>query len=165
MMRIPDGWGRCISCDAGWYPIIVELDAALANLDPNYEVQQVKEKYGTLRYYCEPAPCAEAECDKQFMAAHPRPKSMGDPGFQKWADLWDAHCETPEHDAGFTAVHDPWIAHRDEMWSKFDALVRAAEKKSAKTCERCGQPGSIRGRRGWVKTLCDDCASVGGWQA
>lgn len=51
MRRIPDGWGRWISCDAGWYPIIVELDRDLAALDPDYELYQVKEKFGGLRYY------------------------------------------------------------------------------------------------------------------
>jgi len=51
MRRIPDGWGRWISCDAGWYPIIVELDRDLAALDPDYELHQVKEKFGGLRFY------------------------------------------------------------------------------------------------------------------
>lgn len=51
MRRIPDGWGRWISCDAGWYPIITELDRRLAAVDPGYELHQVKEKFGCLRYY------------------------------------------------------------------------------------------------------------------
>jgi len=51
LRRIPTGWGRWISCDAGWYPLICELDSQLAQLDPEYEVHQVKEKFGTLRYY------------------------------------------------------------------------------------------------------------------
>lgn len=51
MGRIPDGWGRWISCRAGWYPLIVALDRRLAALDPNYVVLQCKEKFGRLRYY------------------------------------------------------------------------------------------------------------------
>lgn len=51
LLRIPDGWGRWISCDRGWYPIICDLDAALAELDPAYELHQVKEKFGGLRFY------------------------------------------------------------------------------------------------------------------
>lgn len=51
MERIPDGWGRWIDCGKGWYPLIVELDARLAEIDPDYEVHQAKEKYGSLRYY------------------------------------------------------------------------------------------------------------------
>jgi hypothetical protein len=55
LRRIPDGWGRWISHDAGWYPIVTGLDERLAAIDPNYAVHQVKEKFGTLRYYAEPS--------------------------------------------------------------------------------------------------------------
>lgn len=51
MRRIPDGWGRWIGCSRGWYPIIIELDQALAAIDPGYQVHQVKEKLGGLRVY------------------------------------------------------------------------------------------------------------------
>lgn len=54
LRRIPDGWGRWISHDAGWYPIVVEVDQRLSAIDPEYVVHQVKEKFGTLRYYCAP---------------------------------------------------------------------------------------------------------------
>jgi hypothetical protein len=59
LLRIPDGWGRWISCDAGWYPLITRLDAQLAALDPGYVVHQVKEKFGTLRYYAQPSSADE----------------------------------------------------------------------------------------------------------
>ncbi|SFQ69239.1 hypothetical protein SAMN05421853_12319 [Roseivivax halotolerans] len=36
-------------------------------------------------------------------------------------------------------------------------IVDRYEELSAHTCERCGKPGEIR-RRGWLETLCDDCA-------
>ena len=49
MMRIPDGWGRWIRCDRGRDSIIVDVDQKLAELDPNYVVHQVKEKFGGLR--------------------------------------------------------------------------------------------------------------------
>lgn len=53
LRRVPDGWGRWIECDRGWYPLIVDLDRRLAAMDFGYELYQVKEKYGTLCYYCE----------------------------------------------------------------------------------------------------------------
>lgn len=53
LLRIPDGWGRWISCSAGWYPLVTQLDTALAELDSGYTVHQCKEKLGTLRYYGE----------------------------------------------------------------------------------------------------------------
>lgn len=66
MIRIPDGWGRWISCDAGWYRLIIDLDAALAALDPDYVIHQVKEKFGTLRFYAETDLMGERA--KQFAA-------------------------------------------------------------------------------------------------
>lgn len=51
LMRIPDGWGRWIGHRKGWYPLVIRLDEALAAVDPNYEIEQVKEKYGALRFY------------------------------------------------------------------------------------------------------------------
>ena len=40
-----------------------------------------------------------------------------------------------------------------------DAVMEAidkAEEESLKTCELCGEPGSLRGV-GWVSTMCDKC--------
>lgn len=51
LSRIPPHWGRWIDCEAGWFPLIVELHGQLLELDPNYVVRQVKEKFGSLRYY------------------------------------------------------------------------------------------------------------------
>lgn len=52
--RIPTTWGsRHLSIGPGWYSIVVALDRAIAALYPDYEVHQVKEKFGGLRYYCE----------------------------------------------------------------------------------------------------------------
>jgi hypothetical protein len=44
------GWYGCIVND-GWKDIVLECDAMLSYMDPNYKIQQVKEKFGTLRYY------------------------------------------------------------------------------------------------------------------
>jgi len=63
LRRIPDGWGRWIGCQAGWYPLIVKLDQDLAAIDPEYELNQVKEKFGTLRYYIELSDTARARPD------------------------------------------------------------------------------------------------------
>jgi hypothetical protein len=52
LRRIPTGWGRWIDCEAGWYPILADLEAKLSTLDPDYTVLQIKEKFGTLRFYC-----------------------------------------------------------------------------------------------------------------
>ncbi len=103
--RIPDGWGRWIQCGAGWYPILARLNERLREIDPDYQVHQIKEKFGTLRFY--------------------------------WAGL--------NYDAG-------------------EAAVAEAETESARTCESCGNLGHLRTRRGWSRTLCDDCSRSEGYE-
>ncbi len=43
--------GTVLSTDAGWDELIAEADERLAELDPNYTVLQIKEKFGGLRFY------------------------------------------------------------------------------------------------------------------
>ena len=45
------GWYGVIVGPA-WADLVLDADAALAKIDPDYEIHQVKEKYGGLRYYC-----------------------------------------------------------------------------------------------------------------
>lgn len=111
LRRIPDGWGRWISVDAGWYPMVIATDRLLAEIDHDYVVHQIKEKFGTLRYYCIPG------------SADPRP----------------------------------------EMLDAFDAITDDAERASAITCERCGEPGVLQRTRYWAKTLCHACADPLGY--
>src|SRR3712207_6213545 len=40
--RIPDGWGRWISCSKGWYPLLVQLDSQLKEIAPTYQIHQCK---------------------------------------------------------------------------------------------------------------------------
>jgi hypothetical protein len=54
LKRIPARWGRYLDIDAGWYALIANLDQQLRGADTNYVVHQVKEKFGTLRFYCAP---------------------------------------------------------------------------------------------------------------
>ena len=105
LARIPDGLGRWIGCGPGWYPILARLEGRLQAIDPDYRVHQIKEKFGTLRFY--------------------------------WASR--------NLDAGEVAVAD-------------------AEAESERTCERCGNPGRLRKRNGWFRTVCDDCAQSGGYE-
>ena len=35
----------------GWKKLVLKCDAMLSHVDPNYEIGQVKEKFGELRYY------------------------------------------------------------------------------------------------------------------
>jgi len=37
-------------------------------------------------------------------------------------------------------------------------MISMAEQMSFKICEKCGKPGSLHKRGGWLKTLCTKCA-------
>lgn len=168
LLRIPDGWGRWIGCSRGWYPILVELDEQLAALFPGYELHQVKEKYGGLRFYW-----AEGE----------RATDPGDP--EPALPVLDDHAQPAENDAVWAAwesAHDDWQQRLDRYLqtdegaarrAAFDRrlqlaeqLIDAAERRADATCELCGQPGQsccTRGPHPWYQTLCDDCARERGY--
>lgn len=48
----------------GWHPLVRELEAKLLDIDQDYRLQQVKEKFGGLRYYATSA--ADPEPDGLF---------------------------------------------------------------------------------------------------
>ena len=45
-----------------------------------------------------------------------------------------------------------------------NAAVAAATAKSLTICERCGRPGQLLDRHGWLTTLCPDCAQGGAYR-
>ena len=49
--RVDAGMGCGSFILDGWRDIILKLDEDIAKLDPNYRVDQIKEKFGGLRYY------------------------------------------------------------------------------------------------------------------
>lgn len=66
--------------------------------------------------------------------------------FQAFPHRW----QPPARDGTFTA----WT--REEA-TRLDSIVQSFEEKSVVTCERCGQPGKLRGERKRWLTLCDSC--------
>lgn len=49
--RFQPPWPRSLAIGEGWYPLILRLDKQMAEIDPDYSLLQVKEKFGGLRYY------------------------------------------------------------------------------------------------------------------
>lgn len=88
-------------CGLGWYHIIERLTRDLVDISEADEldtkVVQIKEKYGTLRFYLS--------------------------------------------------------AETEDM----SALIDEAEKKSARTCELCGQEGEMEVRNHWLSVRCQKC--------
>jgi len=53
--RFGDKWIKQIDCDDGWLNLINDCHEKLSSIDPNYTIFQIKQKFGTLRYYAEPS--------------------------------------------------------------------------------------------------------------
>lgn len=64
--KIPTQWGKSIDCGPGWYQIVIELDRSLTAALPPFQVLQVKQKFGALRFYWS---CDQAS-DEQRAAAN-----------------------------------------------------------------------------------------------
>lgn len=159
LLRIPDGWGRWISCDRGWYPLLVELDKQLRALLPDYVICQVKEKYGGLRYYWEPGEEVHDPADPE----PPAPMRNGDEAeWKRWRRQHETWCERLDVYLG-TQQGRERVADLRRRVDLAHQLVEAAERRAATTCERCGATGCLNrtsdGMR-WYKTLCAGCAAA-----
>lgn len=159
LRRIPPGWGRWISCGAGWYPLLVQLDADISAIAPDYEVHQVKEKFGGLRFYFGLQHRYPACCIRVFEEFPVPPREDADR--EEWSSAnraqWDAliaHVASGEHDS---EEQERLQSELSEIEEVVDAIVRAAEDRSIRTCEECGGHGEQRNVRGWISTLCDAC--------
>jgi hypothetical protein len=53
---------------------------------------------------------------------------------------------------------NPICYHNQEhIWELADSLM----EQSYKICEACGNPGELRSKRHWIKTMCDSCEKAG----
>lgn len=95
----------------GWFEIIEELCSKIEQVlskyakdEHKFQVAQVKEKFGGLRFYVE-------------------------------------YCVN--------------VINQQDI-ELIESYIIAAETKSYKTCEKCGNLGTLR-KSGWHRTLCDEC--------
>ena len=51
---VPEYW-KSIDVDEGWYQLVIDCDRELTGVDPKYQIYQVKEKFGGLRFYTKPS--------------------------------------------------------------------------------------------------------------
>ena len=54
-LKIKEPYLPYVDVDEGWYQLVLDCDEELSAIDPNYDLQQVKEKFGSLRYYFQPS--------------------------------------------------------------------------------------------------------------
>lgn len=183
LLRIPDGWGRWISCSPGWFELLARAERELTTVCSTFTVHQVKEKFGTLRLDVEfdhdddlpvHVRAAEPECPSRRELAEIL--VLTDAGDEAAVgDAWQAAYEkvfVPAHDewalrveaireseAGRRASEDQ--ARREE---DFAQQVQRFEKESANVCELCGAAGELShtvARSPWYAVRCESCREGG----
>lgn len=50
-LRLDPTFGRHIDCDEGWHDLICKMHNEIIDVDPDYSIYQIKEKFGVLRVY------------------------------------------------------------------------------------------------------------------
>lgn len=59
--KISPPFGKYIDVDEGWYQIVIDCDKELTEIDSNYIVIQIKQKFAGLRYYFEQSDVYDGE--------------------------------------------------------------------------------------------------------
>jgi hypothetical protein len=121
---------------SGWYPIVDTLCNEIKRelgfeLSKQFSVEQIKEKFGTLRFYW--SLCNRGDMHLDVFSPDGAVRSS-------------VVTIEPSLAADAAAVNGACDRLRE--------LVDEACEASARVCQRCGAPGSLR-PLGWVQTLCD----------
>lgn len=136
------------STPPGWRAIVNKLDRCIEDLDPDYyAIVQVKEKFGTLRFYCDftektPDDVTDEQVDALGWAIDVVAQRI-----QSIGPVSEALALSRQ------SKLDSLIQLRNS-WTPIRRLILDAEAQSAATCELCGEPGASTSSGYWVKTLC-----------
>lgn len=180
----PTLYGRrfCFECDDGWLDEIRRLSVLAESLNmvaaklggrAKISASQVKEKFGTLRFYYSvepvmPTPFRQIDELADFLL-----RKLG--YFGKIAIYKAVPRAIVRLVAGINrriAYAIPFFGRKYNVISNaldeaMDSLVRDAEKRCFSRCEKCGDYiGTDYEKRcnttGWIKYLCEDCAKASG---
>jgi hypothetical protein len=66
--KIVPEYRKSIEVDEGWYQLVIDCDKELTGADPKYQIYQVKEKFGGLRYYTKPSNLEDKDILKRIAA-------------------------------------------------------------------------------------------------
>jgi len=128
-------------CGDGWYNLIDELcetiTIIIGNKDIKFVADQVKEKFGGLRFYY-----------------HMEGKNVNN-GLGWFSHLMIKFSWVRQKYWKFIHFRQKFYKNTTE---KIEHAIRVAEHKSYEICEICGKNGKLRGK-GWLTTQCDKCWS------
>lgn len=88
---------KLIQCDSGWDRIIFSCHKELLLLDPDYQVLQIKEKFGGLRYYFQPQTLVQTTINKMYEIT------------RKYETLSLLTCEKCGEPGTMHLVNDQWM--------------------------------------------------------
>jgi hypothetical protein len=147
----------------GWCDIIDQLDRDITEIDPDYSITQVKEKFGTLRFYADfdepelPLGITNEEVwsiGRMVSDLYRELQKIDDP--EGWFGKGAEFEEVPDwKEKQIREDYANLRALRGKL-RPIQKLIDEAEALSAKTCEWCGDAGEARSG-GWILTLCDSC--------
>jgi hypothetical protein len=147
LLRIPDGWGRWISCSSGWFALLAHGEGELAVVCPTFAVHQIKEKYGTLPLYVEFD--GDDDLPAELRAAEPRCPPLAD--LADGLGIKDASRDGPVGGAWqngyatvFVPAHEEWTARVEALRESGGGMHAAADRaRPAVRCDECLDAGWI----------------------
>lgn len=131
-----EGWPPYVSISYGWKNLVTKLISDLDKLNVPWKAAQIKEKFGTLRFYA---------------------------SIQYITDDWRMKVSKPNYKLSkfdkqlFKFYHKP-KEEQDKLRDKFDRLIAIAEYASGYICELCSKNGLTRHQISHIQTLCNKCA-------
>jgi hypothetical protein len=153
LSHIPDGYGRWISCDRGWYPLLAEFEQNLSALKKDYALYEIKQKYGELRINCsvrkEISPPDDFEPEYPHQGSELE-KAQWSAEHKLWYQRVKEYLKTSEG----RKIEKDDIA----LQNMADLLVKDIERKALNTCEVCSQQGqktATKAASPWIAVLCE----------
>jgi hypothetical protein len=141
-------WG--FECGPGWFKILKDLATELKHEDvlETITVDQVKEKFGTIRFYVSFDNLPKGRFDNILHV-------LGDQFFST-SHIGKILCSIP-----MIRVYTIGHFFHDMMKSrqyvkKMYKIISKYENMTAHTCESCGEKGKLN-PKGWISCLCDPC--------
>ena len=169
---MPDGWRLAFGDE-----MVERIQKELERFDyvDKYFISQIKEKYGSLRWYDDGVPYKLSEkyrelycnlyniegkinipktLEGEVLKEHFRSHYISLFDREKHGDMTDEEVEAYNRDC-VVIYH----LHTIEDKCHVPDIIQADEDKSSVTCINCGKPAEWKSR-GWIYPYCDDCKNA-----
>lgn len=167
-------WG--IECGDGWYDLMDNLCARLNDICEKYDVKivadQVKEKYGTLRFYysVEFGKRWTRKFSRMSNFLHTISSHLSYTRFPKLVNYINhMYCDARDKEwqldnqVYITKHCNGWIKHGQFMlayrgvYDLIDGVISNFDDFSSMVCEKCGSTVGVESTKGWISYQCTVC--------